>query len=187
MDEIVNSLLKYGYIILFLYSLGGGMVAIIAAGLLSASGKLDLGVSIAVAAIANFIGDSLLFYISRNNKAGIMPYFARHKRKLAYTHILMKKYGDGIIFLQKYIYGVKTLVPMAIGLTKYPFFKFNIINAVSAIVWAISLGLASYYMGDIYTKFSHALGLQGYQVALFVVVLLIVFYVWLNKVTAKKV
>ena len=56
-----SSLSTYGYIGLFLYSLGGGFVGLLAAGVLSYAGKMDLGTSIAVAFFANFLGDMLLF------------------------------------------------------------------------------------------------------------------------------
>ena len=91
------------------------MVAIIAAGVLSYAGKMDLSTSIVVAALANIIGSSFLFYMGRYNKSALMPYIKSHRRKLALSHILMKKYGDKIIFIQKFIYGLKTLVPMTIG------------------------------------------------------------------------
>jgi len=44
MQEILTSLSTYGYILLFVYSLGGGMVGIIAAGVLSYIGKMDIGI-----------------------------------------------------------------------------------------------------------------------------------------------
>ncbi len=154
MESVIDSLSTYGYIILFLYSLGGGMVAIIAAGVLSYAGKMDLSTSIAVAFVANAIGDSLLFYMSRYNKAQVMPYLKKHRRKLALSHILMKKYGDKIIFFQKFVYGIKTLIPMGIGMTKYPAFKFNVLNVLSAFVWSLSLGYLSFSAGEAITKFS---------------------------------
>ncbi len=154
MEGIIDSLSTYGYIILFLYSLGGGMVAIIAAGILSYAGKMDLHTSIAVAFVANAIGDSLLFYMSRYNKAQIMPYLRKHKRKLALSHLLMKKYGDKIIFFQKFVYGIKTLIPMGIGMTKYSVVKFNILNVISAFIWALGLGYLSFSAGEALTEFS---------------------------------
>jgi len=104
------------------------MVALIAAGVLSYTGSMDITVSILVAFIANALGDSMLFYLARYNKSQIAPYIKKHRRKLALSHILMKKYGDKIIFFQKFIYGIKTLIPIAIGFTKYPALKFNILN-----------------------------------------------------------
>jgi len=38
-----------------------------------------------------------------------------HRRKFALSNLLVKRYGDFSVFLQKFIYGVKTLVPIAMG------------------------------------------------------------------------
>jgi len=147
MNEILESLITYGYVILFFYSLGGGFFALAAAGILSSMGKMDLSISIAVATISNFIGDQALLLFTRSNKSQVMEYLKKHRRKLAYSHILMKKYGTWVIFLQKYIYGVKTLVPIAIGLTRYDAIKFAIYNFAAAVVWAFVVGVSSYLGG----------------------------------------
>lgn len=148
MQEMLTSLSTWGYLILFFYTLGGGFVALVAAGVLSYAGQMNLAIVIVVAAISNFLGDTLLFYLTRYSKTEIMPYLKKQKRSLALAQILFKKHGGKIIFFKKYIYGIKTLVPLAIGLTKYSFTKFSMINAISAAVWAISLGLLSYYLGE---------------------------------------
>jgi membrane protein DedA with SNARE-associated domain len=128
------------------------MVALIAAGILSYKGILNLEASIAVAACANFIGDALLVYMSRFNKEAIMPYIKKHRRKLALSHLLMKKHGEKIIIIKKFIHGVRTIVPIAIGFTRYSMVKFNIINVFAAIFWAISIGYLSYYAGGYMEK-----------------------------------
>ena len=64
MQETIDLIAKYGYVILFLYSLGGGFIALIGASVLSFAGKMDLTLSIVVAVIANFLGDLLLFYLA---------------------------------------------------------------------------------------------------------------------------
>lgn len=148
MQDMLTSLSTWGYLILFLYTLGGGFVAIVAAGVLSYAGEMNLSVVIIVAAISNFLGDTLLFYLTRYSKKDIMPFLKKQNRSLALAQILFKKHGGKIIFIKKYIYGVKTLVPLAIGLTKYSFVKFSIINLISAIIWSISLGILSYYAGE---------------------------------------
>ena len=82
MQDIINSVSTYGYIVLFFYSLGGGMVALIAAGILSFAGKMDITLSIIVAAVANTIGDTLIFYVARFNKNSLMPYIKIIKESL---------------------------------------------------------------------------------------------------------
>jgi membrane protein DedA with SNARE-associated domain len=148
LEDLLNSLSTYGYIILFLYSFGGGFFALVAAGALSYMGKMDITTSIAVAAVANYIGDMFLFYMARYNKGFAKPYMSNHRRKVALSHVLIKKYGDFVIFIQKFIYGVKTLVPIAFGLSKYSFVKFGILNAPASLVFSLFFGLLSYYGGE---------------------------------------
>jgi len=185
-EGIIDSLSTYGYIILFAYSLGGGMVAIIAAGILSYAGKMDLHTSIAVAFVANALGDSMLFYMSRYNKAQIMPYVKKHKRKLALSHVLMKKYGDKIIFFQKFVYGIKTLIPIGIGMTKYPILKFNILNIISAFLWAVILGYASYSAGETLSEASGYLSSHPWIAPLILFSLLGSIWYYFKVMTTKK-
>ena len=145
MEDILTSLSTYGYIILAFYSFGGGMVALIGAGILSSMGKMDISSAILIATVANFIGDTVLFYLSQTNKKEVMGYMQKHKRKIAYTNLLMRKYGWLAVFLQKYIYGVKTLVPIVMGLTKYDFKKFVMLNFFASVIWGLVVGLVSFY------------------------------------------
>jgi membrane protein DedA with SNARE-associated domain len=71
-------------------------------------------------------------------------------RKIALTHILMRKYGIWILFIKKYIYGIKTLVPLAMGLTKFDFKKFTLYNLLASIVWGVVVGTISYFLGQIF-------------------------------------
>lgn len=186
MQDMLTSLSTYGYLILFFYTLGGGMVAIIAAGVLSYAGKMDITLSIAIAAFSNMIGDMILFYLSRYNKTEIMPYIRKYRRKLALAHILVKKYGDRIILIKKYIYGLKTLVPIAIGLTGYSFFKFNIINCISSIIWAITLGLLSYYLGDVLLSVGEKIAQYPWIMPIFLLALFGGIWLYFQKTTKKN-
>ncbi len=147
MNVLMDHLSTYGYLILFLYSLGGGFFALAGAGVLASMGKMDLGLSMAVAFVANFLGDQALLLFTRANRHEVLGYLKKHRRKLAYSHLLMKKYGTWVIFLQKYIYGVKTLVPVAIGLTRYDAWRFGVLNLLSAALWALIVGVTAFLGG----------------------------------------
>lgn len=149
MEDIFTSIDTYGYLIIFWYSLGGGFLALLAGGVLSFTGQLNLYIVLTTVFTANFLGDMLLFYLSRYQKKEIMPYFKKHKRKLALSHILMKKHGDKIIFIQKFLYGIKTLIPLAIGFTKYDFKRFAFFNLFASLIFTLTVGYASYYSGNV--------------------------------------
>jgi membrane protein DedA with SNARE-associated domain len=145
MEELIKD---WGYIALFAYSFGGGFVGLIVAGVLSFAGDLNIYISIAVAATSNFLGDQFLFFLARKNKSYAKDMMKNYGRKIALAHVMMRKYGSLVVFIQKYIYGIKTLIPLAMGLTKYSSIKFTIFNIIATIVWAIVVGYGSYAAGE---------------------------------------
>ncbi len=144
----MEALIKdWGYIILFFYSFGGGFVALATACVLSASGQIDFSTSLVVAGIANFIGDEVLFLLARYNKTYANNLLGKYQKHVAKTENLMFKFGSFAIILQKYIYGIKTLIPLLIGLTEYSSKKFIVYNLLATILWTLLIGWVFYYLG----------------------------------------
>ncbi len=187
MEDTFTNLETYGYIGLFLYSLGGGFVALLGAGVLSYMGKMDLATSMAIAFVANAIGDILLVYLARYQKSMMMEGVSKHRRKLALAHIYMKKYGSWIILIQKFIYGIKTLIPIAIGLTKYDFKKFIVLNIGSSAIWVFIVGFGSYYSGSILVKLAESIGNKPWIAPIILVVFGGGLWLYMEMATKKKV
>lgn len=145
MEEFIKD---WGYIALFLYSFGGGFVGLVVAGVLSYAGDLNIYISLLVAGASNFLGDQFLFFLARKNKNYAKDMMKNYGRKIALAHLLMRKYGSFVVFIQKYIYGIKTLIPLAMGLTKYSSMKFTLFNFVATIIWACVIGYISYVSGE---------------------------------------
>lgn len=183
--EFIENYAIWGYGILFLYSFGGGMIALLAASLLASAGKLDITLCIAIAAVANFLGDEMLFYLARFNKSAVLPYFRKHRRKLALAQILFKSYGGKIILAKKFIYGLKTLIPLAIGLSKYDGRKFLILNALCAVFWAISLGLLGFFAGDFIKQISIKYGQNTSFLVIFIIAILFALWLYFEKQTKR--
>jgi len=171
-----NMIRDWGYIILFLYSFGGGFLALAAAGVLSYSGELNIYLAILIAGSSNFIGDQFLFYLARNNKHYAKDMMKKYGRKIAYSHLLMRKYGSLVIFIQKYLYGIKTLIPLAIGLTKFNPFKFAMYNLFATAIWAVIVGYISYSLGEIVLQYANEA--KYYGLAFLAVLLLGISYMF---------
>lgn len=169
----------FGYMILFLYSMGGGYVGIIAAGVLSANGMLDIYLSILIAILGNISGSTLYAYLARFQKKEFYKYFKKHKRKLAMMSLLIKKYDWWIILTCKYLHGIRTLIPLAIGLSKFSFVKFLVINIIACIIWGFVLGFAGFYASGFLQNALKFLLEHPYYFALlgvFIMLLLYAFY-----------
>ncbi|MGX3010268.1 DedA family protein [Helicobacter sp. 23-1044] len=163
MDSLLQTLSEslglWGYVILFFYSLGGGFVALLAAGIISSAESLNIFLCIVVAGFANLIGSSALFYLSRYQKSEVMRFLKNHRRKIALSHIWIKKFDFWIIFIHKYLYGIKTIVPMVVGFSKYSGRKFMAYNILASFLWAGAIGGSAFVMGEtlrrLYEKYSN--------------------------------
>jgi membrane protein DedA with SNARE-associated domain len=156
MEELLIGWLKeYGYIILFFWSILEGEMGLIMGGIMSHTGDMWLPMAIFIAGLGGFVGDQIYFYIGRYNKNYIHNKLRSQRRKFAISHLLLKKYGWPIIFVQRYMYGLRTIIPMAIGITKYSSKKFAFINLISAWMWAALTIIPAYFYGEELLNFIH--------------------------------
>ena len=175
MEELIRD---WGYIILFLYSFGGGFLALAVAGVLSFTGELNLFISMAVAASANAIGDQFLFYLARHNKEQAKQIMGKYHNYVHKTENMMIKLGSFAIILQKYIYGIKTLIPLIIGLTQYDPKKFLLFNIIGAVLWAVVVGYLAFSLGEVVINSLEEF--KNYGIAIAIVLIIVISY-FLNK------
>ena len=147
-ENLINLLKEYGYIILFLWSIAEGETGLVMAGVLSHTGDMNIVTSIIVAALGGFVGDQIYFYLGKWNKKWVLEELHAHKGKFARARLLLRKYGGWVIFIQRFIYGMRTIIPMAIGISGYDPRKYAIINFISAFVWASVTIIPSYIFGE---------------------------------------
>lgn len=174
---------SFGYLILFLYSMGGGYIAILTAAVLASVGKLDLSLSIIIAIIGNALGSSLFAIFARTQQSEVRKIFAKHKRKIAYMQIMVKKYDWGLFIVSKYLHGIRTFVPIAVGISQYNLIKFIFINCAGAILWGVSLGIVGYYASGFFLQIIQVLLAYPYLLpAVFIgIVLCVVFILYIKK------
>ncbi len=144
----VDLLKEYGYLILFVWSILEGEMGLIMGGIMSHTGDMNVYIAVFIAGLGGFVGDQIYFYIGRFNKGFIQRKLHKQRRKFAIAHLLLKKYGWPIIFFQRYMYGLRTVIPMSIGITKYSGKKFAFINLVSAWAWATITITPAYLLGE---------------------------------------
>ncbi len=148
-----GSLETWGYLAVAFFAFGGSLFIVAAAGVFSYMGKMDLTTALAIATVSNYMGDMFLFYLGKYQKKEIQPYFAKHKRKIALATLIMRKYGVWAIFVQKFLYGIKTLVPLSMALSKYDFKKFGFYNIFASLLFVLTIGLSAYYSSEAIISF----------------------------------
>jgi len=172
MEEYLKELLfnykHLAYLIIFLWCILEGELALILGGIFAHEGHVNIATIIFVAGLGGFVGDQIYFYIGRYNKKYIQKKLKTQRRKFAVAHLLLQRFGWPIIFIQRYMYGFRTVIPMSIGITRYSAKKFAIINLFSAWVWAAITILLAWYFGDTIWKFVEWAGNHWYYAALLI-------------------
>lgn len=146
MQTILEQIEVYGYLILFFSSFGGSFLGIVSAGILSSFGKLDLVLSILIASCGNICGSMIIAYLARFNKRFFTD--KKWRRKRAVVSCWFRKYGAFVFLLSKYIYAIKSFVPIAIGLSSYPLWKFWLWNTWASLLWGVIMGCVGYFASE---------------------------------------
>lgn len=152
METVLTLIDDYGtavYVILFLYcALKSGALPLFG-GYAAQQGVLD-PVLVSVAALAGgYLGDELRFGIARHYGTGWLSGKPRLEKLMRYCEQLLERYGAAYIFLYRYPKGLRTIGALPVGLTDISWRRFTILNAASAITWAVLLVGVGYAFGEV--------------------------------------
>ncbi|MDX1809688.1 MAG: DedA family protein [Sulfurospirillaceae bacterium] len=156
MEAYLLELMKtYGYVILFVWCILEGETALFMAGLLVHTGHMNLFIAIGFATAGAFCGDQFYFYLGHSKKNFVYRKFVKQRRKIALAKRLLQKYDWHLIFLQRYIYGMRTIIPLSIGLSGFSIKRFALINIFSALCWStVIMSPVAYFGKHIIALFS---------------------------------
>ncbi|MFI4985945.1 MAG: DedA family protein [Alphaproteobacteria bacterium] len=175
--HVKQLLLDYGPLVILVWTFFEGETVLLVAGFLAQRGYLSLEWCILAAFIGSMLGDQLYFWIGRMFGAQILEWRPAWHSIADRALRLLVRYQNLFILTFRFIYGVRNVASFAIGFAGVSFRRFAILNAIAALVWALTFGLGGYFFGKTLKHFiGQAQQLEG--IALGVGVLSIV-GVWL--------
>lgn len=186
MEQTLEYLYRYGYIIIFLYSLGGGFVALLAGSVVAYTEQMNIIIVILAASIGNFIGSQFFFWFARKQKKELTQTLHKHRRKIALVRCWIGRYGAAVIFIQKYIYAAKTFVPIVMGISQYNSLRFCVLNLIASFVWGVSIGTSAFLLGRVFVDSFYALQDNPYLFPLFGISLLVGLYFLITYFSKKR-
>ena len=139
----------FGYFALFLGTFFEGETILVLAGFLAFRGYMQLEYVIAVAFFGSYAGDQLWYFLGRRHGRKLLarkPSWQKMGDK-ALEHV--RKHPDLWVLSFRFVYGLRTVMPVAIGLSGYPPARYLLLNGIGAIVWATVLGSAAFYFGSV--------------------------------------
>lgn len=148
MDHLMDLVAQYGPVAVFLGTFLEGETIVLVAGFLAHQGILDPLMVGAAAVAGSFCGDQLWFFLGRRHADH--PLVRRLTRQPVFEKALaaIEDHPRKFILSFRFIYGVRTVSPVALGLTKVKARTFLALNAVAAAVWAAVFTAIGYFFGQ---------------------------------------
>jgi membrane protein DedA with SNARE-associated domain len=163
-----------------------GETALILAAVLANQGKLQIELVIVIAAASAIIGDNIAYFIGRRVGRDVLstpgPFYRRRRQLLEVGDRFFDKHGSKAVFLGRWVALLRVAAAWIAGINEMPFPRFFMWNALGAITWATTVGLAGYFAGHAAEKVIADVGIYG---AIVIGVLFVSFLVW-RRVRARR-
>ena len=174
----------YGYWAILIGTFLEGETILVLGGLAAHMGYMDLTGVILAAFAGSLCGDQLFFFLGRRHSTFLLNRRPAWKFRLERANRLIDRFQTPLILGFRFLYGLRTVMPFAIGISTVPVLRFVFLNALGALVWAVVVGGGGYLFGN---ALEALLGnIRHYEKILFVLVPLAGAVVWVNFLYHRK-
>lgn len=170
---------QFGYPALLLGTFLEGEMSLLLAAYLALRGYLNLEAVVLFAFCGTFASDQLWYYLGRRHGRRLLVRRPRWQALGDQALRHLRRHPDLWVLSFRFIYGMRTVMPLAIGLSGYSWRRYVLLDAIGAALWAGGLGLAAYHLG---AALEVLLGdLRRYQLYVFATLALLGAALWLRR------
>jgi len=174
-----NLLQQFGYPALVLGVFVEGEVSVLLAAYLALRGYLSIEWVVACAFCGTYASDQLWFHLGRHHGRRIVARNARWQRLADKALDHLRRYPDLWVLGFRFIYGMRTVMPLAIGISGYSWRRYLVLDAIGVAIWASTIGYAAYHLGAALQTF---LGdLKRFQLYIAIALIVLLGAVWLHR------
>lgn len=176
---------RFGYPIIICWTFLEGETIVILAGAFSRRLGLHPGLIALCAFCGSFASDQLMFSLGKYKGSALLKNFPRLGGNIDRAAKLFKKYDTALILGFRFVYGVRNVTPILLGISGVSHKKFFILNFIGAAVWAVSFTYGGLYLGKAFIKAVEHFG-KGFLLFL-LLLLLAAAIIWLlrNRKTVR--
>jgi membrane protein DedA with SNARE-associated domain len=165
---LADAIEHYGYLAVAVGTFLEGETVLVLAGFAARRGHLDLAGVIAAAFVGSLFGDQLYFWIGRRHGAAWLARRPGWQPRVARVQRMLHAHQTPIVLGFRFLYGLRTVVPFALGMSGVPLRRFVPLNACAVAAWAIATSCLGWALGS---ALERLLGdLERYEVELFLAI-----------------
>jgi len=165
---------QYGLFAVFAGTLLEGEAVLALAGYAAHRGYLDFATVVAVAWVGGVAGDQFYFWLGRRHGRRLLARRPALAARLARATALIERHPTAAILAMRFLWGLRTALPVAAGMSRVAGGRFVVLNLVSAALWAPLVAGLGWLFGAVLAR---VLGtLEQVEIALLGLVLAIAFF-----------
>jgi membrane protein DedA with SNARE-associated domain len=140
-------LAEYGYVAVLVGSLLEGETILVLAGFAAHQGYLSLPWVVVVAFTGGALGDQGFFFIGRHWGNALLRRLPRFDRSAQQVRKLLMRHHTGLIISVRFMYGLRIVGPIVIGMSEVPAGRFLALNLIGAAIWSVIIAGAGFLFG----------------------------------------
>jgi membrane-associated protein len=177
---VVIGALAFGEAAVFIGFVLPGETAAILGGVLAASNKVDLWILLILVPLAAILGDSVGYEVGHRYGPRVLASrpMRSHQHRLASAQTFLRERGGWAVFIGRFTAFLRAVTPGLAGLSRMPYRRFLVFNALGGIVWGVGAVLLGYFAGNSYAAVEKTVGrASGLLLVLLIVAALVVWHV----------
>ena len=139
---------RLGYPAIFVGTFLEGETVLLLGGFAAHRGYLDLVGVITAAFAGSLTGDWIYFEIGRRRGMAFLERRPRWRARVGRVLRLVNTHQILLILGFRFLYGIRTVSPFALGASGVSPLRFALLNIPSAAIWAVAFGGLGYVLGD---------------------------------------
>lgn len=148
LPDLQSIIQNYGYFAVLAGAIIEGETILLIAAISASQGLLDLRWVIALSAISATTGDNLYFWLGRIQGKCLLRYFPQMEPRLNRFNSILERWHTPAILSLRFLYGLRIVGPMAVGMSGYKPLSFLCIDAVGSLIWSVAFASLGYVFGQ---------------------------------------
>jgi membrane protein DedA with SNARE-associated domain len=171
-------LLVFGEAAVFIGFVLPGETAVVLGGVLAARHDVSLTTLMLLVVVAAVVGDSVGYEVGRHFGEQVLGWrpLRRHRPRLDTARDFLRRRGAYAVFLGRWTAFLRAVMPGLAGVSRMPYRRFLLFNALGGLVWGITFCLVGYLAGNSYAVVERYVGGAGAAVTALVVVVALVIW-----------
>lgn len=170
---------RFGYPALVIGLFLEGETVLVLGAFMAHRGYLDLPVVILLGCVVGFISDQFFFWLGRTRGSQFLETRPAWQKQSEKAKSLLHRNSNFLFPGVRFMYGLRTVLPFMIGMSKADPKKFALLDFIGALLWALTYGLAGKLIGHVMQIIFE--DVEEHEPAIVIGIILIGVCIWLYK------